>query len=524
MPRPRPFLAAIASLAFAVACSPPSGPEPAASAPAAATTTLRIGLSAELGALDPNAFTGNFLMLDAIYEPLVTYGQDGKLEPGLAESWTVEEGGEQVTFNLRDGVKFTDGTPFDAAAVKWNFDRWVGNERFSFFRASQVIEKVEAPDPDTVRLTLSEPYEPLLQEMSIVRPVRLLSPKSAAADGKFQNPVGTGAWKLVSNAATGATLERNDEYWGTKPQLTKLEFKVIPDSQARIDALTNGELDLLGGSYLSPITPVEAQSLNGRDDVNLLTGAPDVSTMLGFNSDGPAGDKAVREAVIKAIDTASLAKALLAGQAEPAKRVFPPGVPDSGTDLPLGFDAAGAASTLEAAGYKLDGETRAKDGKPLSLRLLIPSTPAEGQLDPRAMASAIASELQKIGVGVEITPVDAAVYYDERAEGKYDITFFETLGAPYDPSSSIVSLFTDEARAPLWTTPAIEGLVDKALFAPDPAARGLAYQALYDAVAADAGFVPLVYRPRLWAVRGEVRGFDVPTTDVDLELTGVTIG
>ncbi|WP_371786589.1 ABC transporter substrate-binding protein [Streptosporangium subroseum] len=524
MPRPQSLLAVLAAaIVFGAACSPPSAPAPAASG-LAASTTLRIGLSGESGALDPHAFTGNFLMLDAIYEPLVTYGPDGKLEPGLAESWTVAGDGKQVTFDLRDGVRFTDGAPVDATAVKWNFDRWVGNERFSFFRSSQVITSVEAPDPDTVRLTLSEPYEPLLQEMSIVRPVRLLSPKSAAADGKFQKPVGTGAWKLVSNAATGAVLERNDDYWGTKPSLTKLEFKVIPDSQARIDALSNGELDLVGGAYLAPISPMEAQSLNGREDVTLLTGEPDVSTMLGFNPDGPAGDKAVREAVIKAVDTAALAKALLAGQAEPAKRVFPPDVPDSGTDLQLGFDQAGAVAVLEAAGYELDGETRAKDGKPLSLRLLIPSTPAEGQLDPRAMAAAIADALKKVGIAVEITPVDAAVYYDERAEGAYDITFFETLGAPYDPSSSIVSLFTDEARAPLWATPAIEDLVDKALFARDSAARGPAYQALYDAVAADAGFVPLVYRPRLWAVRSNVTGFAVPATDVDLELAGVTIG
>ncbi|MDG4785010.1 ABC transporter substrate-binding protein [Micromonospora sp. WMMD1102] len=483
-----------------------------------------MGLSAESGALDPHAFTGNFLLLDAIYEPLVSYGKDGRLGPGLAESWAVAEGGKQVTFDLRDGVRFTDGTPLDAAAVKWNFERWVGNKRFSFFRASQVISTVEASDPDTVRLTLSEPYEPLLQELSIVRPVRLLSPKSATADGKFQTPVGTGAWKLASNTATGAVLERNGDYWGEKPRLERLEFKVIPDSQARVDALANNEIDLIGGPYLAPITPVEAKSLDGRDDVELLTGAPDVSIMLGFNPDGPAGDKAVRQAVGKAIDTASMAKALFLDYAEPARRVFPPGVPDSGNDLPVGFDKGAAGSVLDAAGYVRDGEGRVKAGKRLSLRLLVPATPAEGQLDPRTMAAAIAAALKEVGIAVEIVPVDAAVYYDERAEGRYDITFFETLGAPYDPSSSIVSLFTDEARAPLWTTPAIEGLVDKALFAGDPGARAAAYRSLYDAVAADAGFVPLVYRPRMWAVRAGVDGFAVPPSDVDLELTGVTVG
>ncbi|WDZ86579.1 ABC transporter substrate-binding protein [Micromonospora cathayae] len=517
MPRPRPLVAALAlSIALTSACSSDSGD-------ATSSTTLRIGLSAESGALDPHAFTGNFLMLDALYEPLVGYGEDGRLEPGLAESWTVAPDGRQVTFDLRDGVRFTDGSPLDAAAVKWNFDRWVGNERFSFFRAAKVITSVRAADPDTVVLTLSEPYEPLLQELSIVRPVRLLSPKSVAADGTFQNPVGTGAWKLVSNSATGAVLARNDDHWGEKPRLERLEFTVIPDSQARVDALTNGEIDLIGGGYLAPITPVEAKSLDGRDDVRLLTGTPDVSIMLGFNPDGPAGDRAVREAVIRAVDTTALAKTLLLGYAEPARRVFPPDVPDSGTDLPPGFDQAAARRVLDTAGYRPQGEGRVKDGKRLSLRLLIPATPAEGQLDPRTMASAIAASLGQVGITVEIVPVDAAAYYDERAEARYDLTFFETLGAPYDPSSSVVSLFTSSARAPLWATPAVEDLVDRALFARDPATRAAAYRNLYDAVAADAGFVPLVYRPRLWAVRSAVQGFSVPPTDVDLALTGVTV-
>ena len=520
MSRLRLLTALVASITLISACASDASDT---DEKAAATTVLRIGLSEESGALDPHAFTGNFLLLDAIYEPLVTYTEGGRLEPGLAESWTVAKDGRQVTFDLRDGVRFTDGTPLDAAAVKWNLDRWVGNEKFTFFRASQVISAVDTPDSDTVRLTLSEPYEPLLQEMSIVRPVRLLSPKSAAAGGEFTTPVGTGPWKLVSNSATGATLARNDDHWGTKPQLERLEFKVIPDSQARVDALANGEIDLVGGSYLAPITPLEARSLSERGDVTLLTGASDVSIMLGFNPEGPAGDRAVREAVRQAIDTTSLVGALFQSHGEPARRVFPPGVPDSGTDLPPYFDQAGARGTLDAAGYTLEGDSRVKDGRKLSLKLLVPAKPAAGQLDPRTMAEAIAAALKEVGIAVEISPVDAAAYYDERAEGTYDLTFFEGLGAPYDPSSSIVSLFTSEARAPLWATPATEKAVDKALFARDSTARAAAYQELYDAVAADAGFVPLAYRPRIWAVRAAVKGFTMPPTDVDLELTGVTV-
>ncbi|QHY98790.1 Nickel-binding periplasmic protein precursor [Streptomyces sp. S4.7] len=519
MLRPRPPLAVLAaSIVLIGGCA--AGPDD----PGSTTTVLRVGLSEESGAVDPHAFTGNFLLLDAVYEPLVTYAAGGKLKPGLAESWTVAKDGRSVSFDLRDGVTFTDGTPFDSAAVKWNFDRWVGKKEFTFFRASQVISAVDTPDKDTVRLTLSEPYEPLLQELSIVRPVRLLSPKAATADGTFRKAVGTGAWKLESNSATGAKLARNDDYWGTEPKLERVEFKVVPDSQARLDALTNGEIDLIGGAYMAPITPIEAKTLSGRGDIKSHVGEPDVSIMLGFNADGPAGDRAVREAVRQAIDTTALTKALFQGYGKPARRVFPPNVPDSGTDQPTYFDQAEARRTLDAAGYTLEGGSRAKDGKRLSLKLLIPATPAQGQLDPRSMAEAVAGSLKEIGIAVDISPVDAAAYYDERAEGTYDITFFEGLGAPYDPSGSIVSMFTSGARGPLWVTPATEDLVDTALFADGPTARAAAYQKLYDEVAADAGFVPLVYRPRVWAARDTVKGFAVPPTDVDLELTGVTVG
>lgn len=336
MLRPRASLAVLAASTVLIGgCS--VGPDGSGST----TTVLRVGLSEESGALDPHAFTGNFLLLDAVYEPLVTYAEGGKLEPGLARSWTVAKDGRSVSFDLRDGVTFTDGTPLDSAAVKWNFERWVGKKEFTFFRASQVISAVETPDEDTVRLILSEPYEPLLQELSIIRPVRLLSPKAATADGTFRKAVGTGAWKLESNSATGAKLTRNDDYWGTRPKLERVDFTVIPDSQARLDALGNREIDLIGGAYLAPITPVEARTLSGRGGITSLVGEPDVSIMLGFNADGPAGDRAVREAVRQAIDTTALTKALFQGYGEPARRVFPPNVPDSGTDLPEYFDRGG---------------------------------------------------------------------------------------------------------------------------------------------------------------------------------------
>jgi ABC-type transport system substrate-binding protein len=89
------------------------------------TETLRVAIAEPVGVLDPHVFTGNFIVLDMLYEPLVRYGDGGELEPGLAESWEISDDGLTVTFDLRDEVSFHDGTAFDADAVKWNLDRWV---------------------------------------------------------------------------------------------------------------------------------------------------------------------------------------------------------------------------------------------------------------------------------------------------------------------------------------------------------------------------------------------------------------
>jgi oligopeptide/dipeptide ABC transporter ATP-binding protein len=101
--------------------------------------TLRIAGPSEFAAQDPHDYTGDFILIDMVYEPLVRYGEDGVLKPALATAWRVSDNGLRVTFDLRKGVKFHDGTPFDAKAAKWNFDRWVGKKRHDFFATLNLL-------------------------------------------------------------------------------------------------------------------------------------------------------------------------------------------------------------------------------------------------------------------------------------------------------------------------------------------------------------------------------------------------
>jgi nickel transport system substrate-binding protein len=487
--------------------------------------TLRIALGIDAGGeQDPHTFTGNFTLLDMIFEPLVNYGEGGAIEPGLAESWEVSGDGRTVTFHLRDGVTFHDGTPFDAEAVRWNFDRWVGGEDYTFFRASQVISAVNVVDPLTIDLVLSEPYPPLLQELSIVRPVRFLSPASVGPDGAFTKAIGTGPWMLESNSETGATLVRYDGYWGDQSSLDRVEFKAIPDSQTRLSALRAGEVDILGGTSLAPITPVEAQQLQSAEGIHLLVGEPDTTVVLGFNPDGPLADPAVRVAVARALDRQALIPALFGDFGRPADTLFPPSIPNSGEPMDVSFDPDAARQALDDAGWILSGGGgRTKDGQRLELDLLVPSSPVHGVQDATTAAAAVAAALGTVGIGVTINAVDEAAYYDEFMARNWDLTFVETYGAPYDPSSTTVSYLTSTGGdSPLWATPELDDLVDAAIFAAD-AQRAAAYQAVWDYLERETAFVPLTHPSRLWAVGPAVSGFAVPVTEYDLALRAVEI-
>lgn len=149
------------------------------------------------------------------------------------------------------------------------------------------------------------------------------------------------------------------------------------------------------------------------------------------------------------------------------------------------------------------------------------SANANGMQDARGSAEAVAGALKEVGIGTDIVFVDDTAYYDDKSAGKWDIAFFETYGAPYDPSSTAAAFLAEGAESPVFATGAYDRLVDAALFARDPKDRKAKYQALYDALYADAGYVPIAYRTRLWAVRDTVTGFAIPTTEYDLEFNGV---
>lgn len=300
---------------------------------------LVFGRGADSTSLDPAVVTdGESLgVTKNIYETLVEYkGQTTDVGPGLAESWDISADGKTYTFHLRKGVKFHDGTDFDADAVVYNFDRWKnGNDEAKFayyvsmfggFGDKSVIQETKAIDKYTVEFKLKTPFAPFLKDLAM-SPFAIASPKAIKKYGDkygVDAAVGTGPFKLKEwKRKDTITLVKNKDYWQKgKPKLDGLIFKVIPDNTARLNALKNGEIDLMDG-----VNPSDLKDIKNNKDLQIFYRPPMNIGYLGFNVEKkPFDNPLVRQALNEAVDKQALIDTFFNGTAEPAKNPMPPSI------------------------------------------------------------------------------------------------------------------------------------------------------------------------------------------------------
>ncbi|MGH3753642.1 MAG: ABC transporter substrate-binding protein [Pseudonocardiaceae bacterium] len=512
-------------LVSATACSGAGGGNRGVEGPVSGGGTLRIALGqaeADLNIFDFK--THSFNVLDQLYEPLVRYGPNGTLQPALAERWDVSEDGLTSTFHLRGGVLFSDGTPFTAEVAKADMQRWIGNPDNSFIGIATNTESIDTPDERTLVLRLKQPYYPALQELSFVRPVRFPSPTAFDASGTFVKPVGTGPYKLESMSTTEIVLVRNDSYWGGRPNLDKVIFKVIPDSQARLAALKAGEVDMIGGDYLAPLAPEEAVQLKDQSQITLLSQPAETNLLLTFNlvSGNPAlSDPQVREAINYALPRQAYAATLFNGLARPAHQVFPPDIPyaPKADSQPLEFNTDKASGLLSDAGYTGSG-TRSKGGTRLSFRLIL-----DPDLLPqaKALSEAVQADLAKVGIDIQIDTLDSTAYADASTKRDFDLKFYPTYGPPYDPFGLLNNNFRTDQKINLYSSPELDQRIAAALSATSDPERAAAYDEVWTKLNENWAVAPLVELPRVWAIRTTVKGFVLGPTEYDLPLTGVGV-
>ena len=487
--------------------------------------TLRVGIAQEAGTLDLLQNESALSSYGLVFEGLVRYGQGGKLEPGLAERWALAGDGLTLTFHLRRGVRFSDGTPFDAEVARWNLARWIGKSDFSWIGLSAQFKKLEVLDPFTLRLTLKAPVPAALMELSIVRPVRFLSPKAVDAKGKQTAPVGTGPWQIADNTRSKTVLVPNDLYWGAKPTYKRIELSVVPDELSRVNALRAGDLDVIGGEWVSSLQPSRAKSLATQPGIAVVAEAGVSTVLLGFNGlRGPLGDVRVRRAIHLGLDRQAMAKLLYQGYADPASNLFPPTIPDAGIRRAVpARDPVAANQLLEDAGWKRTGATRSKEGKVLTLELI-----ASDQVLPgaRRLSEFILGQLGELGVSVKVSSLDDATYHDRRQKFDYDLAYFGTYAAPYDPHGSLGAMFVSTADSgpdgKVFVSKALDAVVSAALAASGDD-RKAKLQKVYDWLDEQQAVCPLVYPQRLWAYSKRIKGLVLPPTEYDMPVAGIAL-
>ena len=482
--------------------------------------TLKVAIAGETGDLDLLQNVSTLSSYTVVFDALIHYGPGGALEPGLATAWTVADDGLSISFDLREGVAFSDGTPFDATAAEWNLKRWMGVADFSWIGIADAYDSIIIDAPNKITVKLKRPVAAALLELTIVRPVRFLSPKAAAGQ-----PIGTGPWIVESHDSTKTVLVRNDAYWGEKPAFSRMELLVVPDELARANGLRAGDLDVIGGDWVAPLSSRRASALKS-DGMTVVAEPGTATTILGYSPKSSLmQDKAVRDAIFVGVDRAAIAAVLFEGYADPTVNIFPTTVPTAGArgEVPA-RDVAAAQSALTAGGWAGDASGWTKDGAPLVIDFLVSDESFPGS---RRIAEMIQGQLMEIGIQCDISSVDNATMHDRRPKFEYDLTFFATYGAPYDPHGSLGASFVTAADTgpdgKIYVSDDLDKVVLAALDAGGDA-REPAMQAVYDWIGANTAACPLVVSQRIWAVNPRVKGFGLPATDYDLPSKGITLG
>ncbi|RWK43093.1 ABC transporter substrate-binding protein [Mesorhizobium sp.] len=486
---------------------------------------LRVAIAKPAGSLDPHKYIGLWAVQDLIFEPLIRYGHGGQMKPALATEWTLDEGGKLFRLKLRENVTFQDGTPWDASAMIWNLDRWMGKDAHNWMNASRLFDGHRTLDSHTVEIRFKEPVLGLLYEFSYVRPSRFLSPKSVNQNGEYVNPVGTGPWIEESATNTGSDFKRFDGYWGDRPAFEHIELKVLPDSRSRLAALRAGEIDISGGDFLAPIKATEAKTLESAG-IPVVVETGTMTIVLGFNPERNEAlkDIKVRKAINVGFDRTAIAKVLFQSLAEPAGNLFPPSVPMSGKRFEVpGRDPDAAKALLEEAGWTGSG-VREKAGKQLSIEIVVSEEQMAGS---RALGEILQAQLGEIGIELTIRSVDHASRHSDIPARKFDMALFYTLGAPYEPFGTLIGMLLSTFNNGVDGKLAVDAEhLDPLLLTAASASEDkveAATQAVYDWLHQEVALLPLFFAPVIWAHSERVTGFAAPATEYDLPYENVTL-
>ncbi|MBI5669687.1 MAG: ABC transporter substrate-binding protein [Chloroflexi bacterium] len=518
-------------------------------APAVAQdTTFRWGAFGNPVQLDPALVTDGISLnvTNQGCEALASFvGSTTEVEPWLAESWEVSDDGLTWTFKLREGITFHDGTPFNAEAVKWNFDRWRLTDhpehrdeegqvyeyyeaQFGGFDDASLITNVEALDETTVVITLSQPMGAFLNNLAMSN-FQIASPAAVEAAGAaYGTPevgfVCTGPFKFVEwTPDVQVVMERNENYWGEIPgNVTRIEYKAIPDSAARFAALQAGEIDGFEQPNVEDIPTIE-----GSDNMHIVY-RPSFNTFyLAFNYRiQEFRDPKVRQAISLAINRQAIVDAFYNEEAVVANTMNPPTIAIGfNPDVKTPYDPEQAKALLAEAGYAdglsevnvlgVDDNGNITDEvvETIPVRLYYMPVVRPYNPDGEAIANAMAADLAAVGITAELASAgDWSTYLSERSNGNllglYQLGWTGDNG---DPDNFIGYFFHDVdeplPREGFYQSPQVAALLQQARALTDPAERDALYKEAEALHAAESGRIYIAHGPVPLAFSNRVSGW-----------------
>lgn len=480
--------------------------------------------------LNPHLYAGEMYAQSILYDTLVSITEDG-YEGCLAESWTISEDGKIYTFKIRDGVTFSDGTVCDANAILANFNAIIENkDRHTWLEMMNLLVGVSAPDDHTFVIELSEAYYPMLTELGCIRPFAMISPNcminGSTKDG-VSGYIGTGPHVLTDfETDQYAVFERNENYWGEKPEIERITVKVIPDNQTRIMALESGEIDLIFGKNMLDADAISQYVDSDKFEVALSN--PTSTRHIVLNTTNEIlSDTAVRQALQHATNRTAISEGIFYGLEQPADTLYAATVPYCDVELtPYEYSTETASSMLDEAGWIMGSSgIREKGGKKLELDLLYNSD----SVTEKTISEYLQSEYLKLGISLNIHGEEEQSYRDNMKAGNFDMVFNICWGMPYDPQSSLAAM-----RAPVYGDfAAQQGLADKKeidqaitdiLTTTDEEERQELYRFVLTRLHEDAVYIPLtfecnkaLYTKNLQGVHFGTDQYDVPFSDMYFE-------
>lgn len=471
--------------------------------------TLKVGLREDALTIDPIASSDNASIWAElqIYDQLVRPSKDGtKLEPGIAESWTVSPDGKEYSFKLRGDAKFSDGTPVTASDVEFSLKRAAG-EKSEWGRFFRPITTYQVVDDHTIVMKLEKPFTPIINNLAMfsasILPAKLVEAKG---DAFFEKPIGSGPF-ILDNWARGQKMElsKNPHYWEKgKPAIDGATLEIVPEDNSRVLKLKAGELDAIIGVPFN-----QAAALKKDDNIKVGLASVFRIDMVQINTTKkPFDDVRVRQAMNYAVDKEALVKGVFHGDAVAATTSIPVMAYHNEELKPYPVDLDKAKALLKEAGLEQGFKTS----------MLVTG----GDVTSRQIGSAIQASLRQIGIEVELQTIEGSSQFSTTKSGNYELSLSYATSDTIDPDQLVGFTMVNPERANAfhtqWKDDRVNDLYAQERSTNEGEERGKMFKEIEARVHEGAPFIFLFMPKSAYAMRANVEGFEVlPTANYSLK-------